>query len=287
MIGLAACIVAAIVVFGMSSFTTILTVSGIIIGLFNAFLGSSRASDDGNWFLGRIKHTLDVSNFLRIATVVIWITAIGVMAYGVRYYYHEAQKFTLAGRVLTAGGDPVASAHVILFTQVKKETITNADGTFSFVDIDPSQEPLKQVKVRVEWKNRVMEEPVNLALDRVRELKFPAGEPPFRVSYITLEGAAIDFFLRGQIDKRSEERLSGQLFIVQNSVFNSLKGLTKKFSIRMDAWEGQSFSVRNDSGEREDESLVARSVGKPFFVGSSGLSISRPASREDLLSLSN
>ena len=60
----------------------------------------------------------------------------------------------------------------------------------------------------------------------------------------------------------------------------------KDFSVRLEASDGQSFSVENDSGEREDAGVAAKTVGKSLFVGSSPSSINRPASRDDLLSLS-
>ena len=286
-IGMAACIVAAIVVFGMSSFTTILTVFGIVVGLFNAFLGSSGSANEGNWFLSRIKHTLDVSNFLRVATVVVWLAAIGVVTYGVRNYYHEAQKVTLSGRVLTAGGDPAGNARVVLNLQNKKEVVTAADGTFTFANLDLSQEPLKKVQLEVVWKDLTTSESVDLATDRQRTINLPPGAPPFRVSYITLEGAAIDLLLRGQIDERWEERLGGQPIILPNSVSNSLRYLTKTFSVPKEMTEGEDFSLENGSGARESEGkrIEAKMVGKPSFLGSDGDSLHGSVSEKLLLSL--
>ncbi len=284
---MAACIVAAIVVFGMSSFTTILTVFGIVVGLFNAFLGSSGSANEGNWFLSRIKHTLDVSNFLRVATVVVWLAAIGVVTYGVRTYYHEAQKVTLSGRVLTAGGDPAGNARVVLNLQNKKEVVTAADGTFTFANLDLSEEPLKKVQLEVVWKDLTTSESVDLATDRQRTINLPPGAPPFRVSYITLEGAAIDLLLRGQIDERWEERLGGQPIILPNSVSNSLRYLTKTFSVPKEMTEGEDFSLENGSGARESEGkrIEAKMVGKPSFLGSDGDSLHGSVSEKLLLSL--
>lgn len=287
-IGMAACIVAAIVVFGMSSFTTILTVFGIVVGLFNAFLGSSGSANEGNWFLSRIKHTLDVSNFLRVATVVVWLAAIGVVTYGVRNYYHEAQKVTLSGRVLTAGGDPAGNARVVLNLQNKKEVVTAADGTFTFANLDLSQEPSKKVQVEVVWKDLTTSESVDLATDRQRTINLPPGAPPFRVSYITLEGAAIDLLLRGQIDKRWEERLGGQPFIIPNNVTNTLNYLTENFSTRVEEYEaGGEFSVESASGPRSGEGarIAAKLIGKPAFLGTAGDSLHGSVSQNIVSSL--
>ena len=287
-LGIVAGIVAAILVFGMSTFTTVLTVFGIVVGLFNAFLGSSGNASDGNWFLSRIKHTLDVSNFLKVATVVVWLGAIGVVTYGVLDYYHQAQKVTLSGRILTAGGEPAGSALVILQLKNKKEVVTSADGTFTFANLDLSNEPSKRVSIQVQWKDLIKEESVDLAIDRERTIKLPPGAPPFRVSYITLEGPAIDLLLRGQIDKRWEERLGGQPFIIPNSVSNTLNFLTKNFSTRMEEYEaGGEFSMEAESGPKSDEGprIAAKLIGKPSFVGSDGETLHASISQNIITSL--
>jgi hypothetical protein len=116
-------------------------------------------------------------------------------------------------------------------------------------------------------------------------IKLPPGEPPFRVSYITLEGYAVDFLMRGQIDKQWEERLGGQPFIVPNGVFNTLKNIIKNYTQVLEAFEGDTFVISNKSVTKTDDSLAKKNNNKAFFEGSQGHIFWRTASKEDIQSL--
>lgn len=78
--GIAACIVSAILILGTSIFATVLTVSTLFIGILNALLGQASAGAKGeNWFVSTTRHALDVGTFLKVATVVVWIGAAGLI----------------------------------------------------------------------------------------------------------------------------------------------------------------------------------------------------------------
>ena len=58
----------------------------------------------------------------------------------------------------------------------------------------------------------------------------PKGPPPFRISYLLLEGHAIDFLIDHQIDASWSRDVSGATYIVPNSVFARLHDLRSRFS---------------------------------------------------------
>ena len=283
-LGIASSIVAAIVLFGVSTFTTVLTVTGIIVGIFNALLGSKN-STDGSWFLSRVKHSLDVSGFLKVATIVVWLTTAGLVSYGVVQYRYESQRVTLTGRVLTAGGDPAANARVVLLTRNKREAMTSADGGFVFSSIYLGDEPTSQVKIEVDWKARTAAETIDLAKLTSNPLiiKLSPGDPPFRVSYVMLEGPAIDLFLRGQIEKGWDERLGGKPYIVSNPVFQTLQYLSKHYSTKMYSGEEVETTIETTGDPKEDPRLNRKLDGSLSFVGSEGDSIESEPSANDLL----
>jgi hypothetical protein len=288
-LGIASSIAAAIAVFGLSTFTTALTITGIIVGVFNALLGSSKKSKDGNWFLSRVKHSLYVSGFLKVATIVVWLTTIGLVSYGVVQYRRESQRVTLTGRVLTAGGDPAANAHVVLLTRNKREAMTSSDGGFVFSSIDLGDEPTSQVKIEVDWKAKTGAETVDLAklTSNPVTIKLNPGDAPFRVSYITLEGPAIDLFLRGEIDRGWDERLGGKPYIVSNGVFQTLQYLSKHYSTRMYSGEGVETTIETKGEPKEDPRLGRKLNGSLALVGSEGDSIESELSENDLLGVFN
>lgn len=285
--GIATFIVAAVVIFGVSLFSTVLMVSTVIIGILNSLLGSDTSAEGGkNWFIAGLKHSLNVGKFLKFATVVVWLGGAGLISYGVLHYRAEARKVTIEGYVFTAAGKPAGSAVVTLFLANKKETVTSADGKFTFPGVDLSREPSKQVQIQAVWQNYTKVDPLDLGTALLGRLmiKLPPGEPPFRVSYITLEGYAIDFLVRGKIDKKWEPLLGDQPVIIRNDVFNTLKKLIKDYSQPFDGVDG-SFSITNKSGTQYDDELAQKNIGKTFFQGSQGGNFGRTASKEDVQSL--
>src|SRR5215467_10010083 len=94
--GIATFIIAAVVIFGVSLFTTVLMVSTVIIGILNSLVGSDTSEASGkNWFVSGLKHSLAVGKFLKFATVVVWLAGAGLITYGVLQYRAESRKVTI------------------------------------------------------------------------------------------------------------------------------------------------------------------------------------------------
>jgi hypothetical protein len=182
------------------------------------------------------------------------------------------KNVNVEGFILTAGGEPADKALVTLFLNEKAtETKEAVDGKFSFTSVDISELGLGAMRIEAKWKNLESNLSINLSTDQLNNLviKLPAGPPPFKVDYFMLEGPAIDFLVRGQIDKRWEERLAGQPTIVMNNVFNDLKNLLSRFSA---PFKGQFFEVSNSKAKAgsqpvRDYRYAARNENKPFLFG--------------------
>jgi len=288
--GIAACIVSAIVAFGTSLFTTVLTVSTLFIGILNALLGASPAGKDENWFVSRARNVLNVSTLLKAATIGVWTTAVAFFGYGFLQARHEAQLITVEGYVLTAGGQPAANAMVTLLTSVKKEMVTGPDGKFTFTKVDLSREPSKQIKLEATWGQLSTAETVNFSEGPPGSLRItlPVGAPPFRVRYRFVEGLAIDLLLRGKLDPKWDEALGARKAIIRNAVYSRLQDLTRKFSTKPpgdDEYEYYSINTRSET--REDSSVAKRLSGSPVFAGDAGRETWAPATKDDLLSITN
>jgi hypothetical protein len=84
-----------------------------------------------------------------------------------------------------------------------------------------------------------------------------------RVSYYSIGGHALDFLIRGQLDKKWEATLGGQSYIVPNETFYYLKGLVERFSVPFDR---VFFTTDPDFGS-PDEASASQYQGKPLFIG--------------------
>jgi hypothetical protein len=182
------------------------------------------------------------------------------------------KEITVGGFVLTAGGEPADKALVTLFINEKATaTVEAADGKFNFTTVDISQLASEEMRIEVKWRNLESSLTVNLSTDQLNNLaiKLPAGPPPFKVEYLLLEGPAMDFLVRGQIDKGWEDRLGGQPTIVVNDVFNNLKDLLNRFSA---PFQSETFEISNSRAKSKskpivDRQLAANNQNAPFFLG--------------------
>ncbi|HEY0080075.1 MAG TPA: carboxypeptidase-like regulatory domain-containing protein [Pyrinomonadaceae bacterium] len=272
--GVVVCVMTAMVAFGLSLFAAMVGGAMIVISIINGLLSRTTAGASGNnWLLSKLKHSLNVGLFLRTATVAIWIISIGLGIYCINQIRKESRKrevenrkITIEGLVITAGGEPADGAIVTVFLNRPRETTTDK-GRFIFPQLDFGEEPPKSLLIRTRWKTYEVETTVDLTKGPPQslEIKLPPGASPLRVSYFLLEGHAIDFLLRGKMDKRWEEKLAGQPYIVPNSVSQKIKELVRKFG---EKFNYARFEVRKEGkqiGSLNEE--ASRNYDKPFFVG--------------------
>jgi hypothetical protein len=287
LIGIAGCMLGAILAYGFSTLAAIISGATLTIGIINALYGLLNRDDKSNNSLpAKIANTLNVNTFLKVATVGIWITAIALCIFGVRQTYVsylrrvlEAQKVTIEGLVLNAAGDPADNAVVTLILSGRQEVVTAPGGKFSFPRVDLSNEPSKTVRVRASWQTHEAEIIADLTKVSPQGLtiNLPAGAPPFRITYFVLEGNAIDFFLLNKMDAKWEEKLGGQPYIVPNEVSSSLSSLVKTYSDDFNEEAGV-FSVENPSKKKDFTLEPSDNTPKKLFSGSSsGLSVSDEA----------
>src|SRR5260370_3564486 len=86
--GIAGLILSAVLVFGLVLVTGIVTASALIFGAINGLLKPQAGnSNPSNPLLSKLKSILNVSGFLKFATVLIWFATLGVTIYGAIHYY--------------------------------------------------------------------------------------------------------------------------------------------------------------------------------------------------------
>lgn len=282
LLGIAACMLGAILAYGFSTLAAIISGGTLTLGIINALYGLLNKGDaKDNSLPAKLANPLRVNNFLKVATVGVWIVAIALCAFGVRQTYSsyrkgvlEAQKVTIDGFVLNAAGDPADNAVVTLILSHQQEVATAPGGKFSFSQVDLSSEPSKTVRIRASWQTHEAE--IIADLTRVSPqgltIKLPAGTPPFRVTYFVLEGNAIDFLLLNKMDAKWEEKLGGQPYIVPNEVSTTLSSLVNTYS---EAIEEGSFSIENTRKKREFSAEPSQAGPIKLFSGSgTGLFVS-------------
>lgn len=87
----------------------------------------------------------------------------------------------------------------------------------------------------------------------------------FRIMYFNIRGHAVDFLIKGKIDKEWEENLSGKPFIVTNEIFKELNFLRKKFSDSLD-YSSLRIQSRNDP-----QHYISNPKKLHYFVGASDI----------------
>lgn len=274
--GILVCALAAILAFGLSALSAVISIGTIVAGILNGLFYRPDANDAGtSWLLARLTHAFSVNRFLKAATAVLWSASLTLGLLGAKETYDEsiksaleAKKITIEGLVLTAGGDPADNAVVTLTLSQRQEVVTAPGGKFTFSKVDLSDEPVKKLRIQARWRTHEGEIFTDLANGAPRGLiiKLPPGDPPIRISYFTLEGYAVDFLVHNKINAEWEEKLGGQPFIVPNDVSVALTDLIRRFN---DDPEGLEFVEVENRGKKSDsEAKLDEPFNKRLFTGS-------------------
>ena len=131
--GMVACIVSAFVVLDNAVFASTVTIS--TSGDRSGHMKPYNSCQDQGFVLSKLNLGLNVSRFLKTATILIWLLTIGVSGYGALQYYLESRKVTIEGYVIAANGEPAAGTFITFFLSGKKESATTADGKFIFTKV--------------------------------------------------------------------------------------------------------------------------------------------------------
>jgi hypothetical protein len=256
------------VVFGGAVLATIVAVASVLISILNGLLtpASAKGSNGDTWLPATLKRCLNVSSFLKTATVAVWLSILGLSLYGGIRVYNAAQLVSIDGIVETAAGEPADNAIVTLLSSAGQRSTVCAGGRFSFGRVDTRDTRSTALEIEAQWKGSTARKEIDLAELRHHTLiiKIPVGNPPFRVSYYVLGGQAIDFLTRGEMDEQWEKTLAGQPFIVPNSVFQELSSIVRRFSFTFRA----SYIYLPGRALQEQEKAAQRNYGRPVFVGS-------------------
>jgi hypothetical protein len=114
---------------------------------------------------------------------------------------------------------------------------------------------------------------IDSLLSVTRDYFRPPANPPYRVTYMSLKGVAVNLLLDRRVDKEWDEILgTRKYFIVPNDILKSLKRLMAKFS---SAGFGQEYfanepETTDDLHENRKLARFYRIKKKPLFVGTLG-----------------
>ena len=283
LLGLSVSIIIGSVVLG-TLFTPLLVAITAVLTIINSLLNSSREPAKANTLVSLLKRALNVTALLKFSTIIIWLTVFGFIGYILWGSYRAAQKINLEGHVITAGGDPADEAVVVVTVKGQEVMTTTANGKFS-IEIDLSGTQGKVVPLMARWHGLEASTTVDLSGGSPKGLviNLPPGPMPLRVSYFLVGGFTIDFLMTGQIDKKWEEKLAGQPYIIPNNVFQALSALVSSFAGEFDH---DLFLL--DTKTKTDENVGDLGVGSSFFVGTwRPKYFERPIFRNDLLSVLN
>jgi hypothetical protein len=271
LIGLSAFLLGSIFVLGSALFVAVVGVLGITVTIVSQLLSSPRSHN--NWPVSTAKAFLNVPPFLKGATIIVWLVTLSIWSYvGFAGYraYRDRQKVTLEGIVLSARGNPVDKATVVLLLKGGYLETISSNGKFSFAKTDLSGEDTRQLKIHARLGSKEGEVEIDLSKGVPKNIliKLSPGDPPFRITYFVLERHAIDFLLQGKMDSQWEEKLAGQPFIVPNEVYDSLSRLIKSFSSELPEMSDFGF-YKVERGVRSNQQSMPTDKGiKSYFVGS-------------------
>ena len=128
-VGLVTCILAAFLVLGQTRVTVLVGVISLIIAVLNALLGARpSAPKDQTWLQTSLKKMFHVSPLLKATTCLVWLSTVGLAAYGWHAHLVASKIITLKGHVLTAQGGSADNATVKLYLSGGKKTRRKCPG---------------------------------------------------------------------------------------------------------------------------------------------------------------
>ena len=282
-----------------SSFKTVVEVGALILAAINASVNELRPSSESadkeqKWETVILRRLLQVNGFTKAATLVLFSAALAITSSAAYDSYRDLKMRDVEGLVVSATKQPINGALVNLLRNGQIEhTMTTTDGRFRFEKVDLRGLQIGQLVVEVQYKDIKSRTPVDFLNRKPNEMliTMPQGTPPFRLFYFDVDGMAIDFLMKGEIDVAWDKRLGGHPFLVPNHVYNEMSSLVRSFSEPM----GAPFESNQENRARVEITGGAtvdwmdfrrKNEGKMFFSGSPpSISWFRQATTADVASL--
>jgi hypothetical protein len=294
--GAAGALTLAYLVFGFSGISQSIVTVGVILALLDHLL-RPKAGEGGDtkiheklflWLQQRLNRKI----FLVTATAAAWIVVTSLGVYGIIALRRQAleverteRTFSLEGFVLTAGGRPADFALVTIELNGLRESVpADMTGKFRLPAVDVSL-VRGRVKLEATWKGLAVSQSIDNPKSRLSPvlLRLPPGDPPFRVSYLTLDGFAPHFLAQKRLaNDWAKETFDGPVHVADTPTLQVLSKLVERFSSTFDL---EIFRLKLGSVDREYIELAKNSQGENFFVGGWPRDLNRPASAADLLNL--
>jgi hypothetical protein len=180
-------------------------------------------------------------------------------------WWEEHHTFTLEGLVVSANGLPAKDAVVTLNAGIFSRSTVATDGRFAFDKVRLDIEADTKVTITAALKKNSGMARVDLNAGRAQflQIKLSPSDDRVRIRYFRLTGSMIDFLIRGDVDPRWEQGLSGHPFIVKNETFTYLTRLIDNFSAPFQ----ETYFYLGPTYEFPFEDVAQKYKGKPLFLG--------------------
>jgi hypothetical protein len=276
------------VLFGSEALTGLAAAGALIISVVHALAAPADTSEDpSKWLTILAKRALQVTTFLMVSTLGIWIASIATTIVWARKAYVDNHIVSISGLALTHENVPIGLAVVTLMHRqdVIRSQSTKEDGSFSF---DKFLLDDNQFSVAIRWHGVSVSQPISAVSAKKGSLvfMFPAGASNslIREFYFDFSGHTINFLLRGEMTPTWVRSMGQQPFILENDLFKYLKQLATTYRFTPGY-----FQLSSEEQEKQDSdaqiALSNRTRDDSFFVGGDPEPLGASSEKDDVAAL--
>jgi hypothetical protein len=231
--GITAFILSLVANYGFGTTTQVASLISLIVTVLNS-IGGPSPTDKKDWVKARARRLLAITPLLKLATIVVWIVAAGLLGQLVRARYSASQQVTIAGKVTTATGEPAPLAVVSVVSRPDFSVTTETDGTFTLpvdrrtlelpFDLEATWQLLRSKNQRVaSWGNVT-----NLTI------LLPPAINPLRTTYFRFSPPAAYMMLRGRFPAKLEAHFRVSPAVVENDVARFARELITRYTVTLE-----------------------------------------------------
>ncbi|TNC83840.1 MAG: hypothetical protein CSH49_20325 [Alcanivorax sp.] len=246
--------------------TTLASALGIISLSLNA-LFSTTSSHPHGLMVGGIQKILSIGHYAKAVTITLWGLSFVVVLYGTGYLPNS--RYQLTGYVENVQGELMPSFS-LTFTSGENATRLVTDNNGKFI-ISAKKHQISADQAVLSWKAHG--KPFDLPLlftsftsGKELNIRLPAGEPPFRVTYYTLRGILLNSLVQGGDDPYWDRLFKGKYHIVQNDVYRQAADFLNAYSEPLFGYIPEGELVNYSYRDTESSEFIEK-VGKAYLAG--------------------
>lgn len=266
--GAVAAVALTAVVFGYGAVTALSAVVGVAVALINGLM----ARGDENITQSLLQRALNVGPFLVTVTSVLWLANAITVGWLALTLMDRLGRVDLTGTVTTSGEMLAKNAEVTLHIGGRELVDIAEDGTFVFANVE--RQGLADAVLMARWKDHKgeflqVEFKVNGSSESLH-LKLPPGTSPFKVSYFTAAGHAVDLLVRGELPPKWLAEQNSRVYVASTQVLSLARRWVNAYSIAPgEEWFDGEFKTSPDATDAR--TLSAGDIPKGLqkvFLGS-------------------